>query len=51
MNLIPLIVASQVKPFSDSLNQTGAPVERLMQQARLSVVSAEDPNALPPITP
>jgi hypothetical protein len=42
MNPIPLIRASQIKPFSDYLNRVGTPVERFMKQARLPVFAVDE---------
>jgi hypothetical protein len=46
MNQIPLIRASQLKPFNDYLNRIGAPVERLMKQAGLPTAVVDEPDAL-----
>ena len=46
MNPIPLIRASQIKPFSDFLDRVGAPIERLMRQARLPVFAVDEPDSL-----
>ena len=46
MKPIPLIRASQIKPFSEFLNRLGTPVERLMKQARLPVFAVDEPDTL-----
>ena len=51
MDSIPLISASQLKPFTDVLEQIGCPIKSYLKQVNLPVHILETPDAIIPERP